>query len=95
MVRLEPTNLANIDFGGFWNFAFMSESCGWEDAVTPFRKTKLDEFLQYFAEYLREHSYLSLDPDSININIPGLSYQELKYLDKELKDIIKESRHYR
>lgn len=95
MMRLEPTNLKNTDLGGFWNFAFMSESCGWEDAVTPFRKTKLDDFLQYFKEYLQEHSYLTLDPDDINIDVPDLSYMEKKYLKEGLQNIIKESRYYR
>ena len=95
MIKLEPTNLKNKGLGGFWNFAVMSESCGWEDAVAPFRKRKLDEFLQYFSEYMQEHSYLTLDPDTINVNIPDLSVQESKYLKKGLEAIIKESRCYR
>lgn len=96
MVKLEPTNLKNnMDLGGFLNFAFMSNSCNWEDAVIPFRKSKLDEFLQYFSEYLREHSYLTLDPDTVNVNIPDLTAAEARYLKKELAKIIKESRCYR
>ena len=75
MIKLEPTNLKNTGLGGFWNFAYMSESCGWEDAVAPFRKKELDEVLQY----LQEHPYLISDPDiSVNINIPHLSYTEFK-----------------
>lgn len=93
MVRLEPTNLKNMDLGGFLNFAFMSNSCNWEDAVIPFRKSELDKFLQYFSEYLREHSYLTLDPDSININIPDLTPAESEYLKKGLRIVIKESRY--
>lgn len=95
MVKLEPTNMKNTGLGGFWNFAFVSEACRWEDAVTPFRKTKLDNFLQYFSEYMREHSYLTLDPDTININIPDLTAAESEYLKKGLEAIIRESRCYR
>ena len=92
MIKLEPTNLKNTDLGGFWNFAYMSESCGWEDAVAPFRKTKLDEFLQYFSEYLRERPYLTLDPDTVDIDIPDLNNTEREYLRRGIVYIIKKNK---
>ena len=91
-MRLEPTNLKNTNLGGFWNFAYMSESCGWENWVTPFRKTEMDQFLQHFSEYLRERPYLTLDPDTVNVNIPDLSLAETRYLKKELENIIRKGR---
>lgn len=91
-MKLEPTNLKNTDLGGFWNFAFMSESCSWEDAISPFKKTKIDNFLQIFSEYLRERPYLTLDPDTVDINIPDLNHTEREYLRKGVENIIKQER---
>lgn len=89
-MRLEPTNLKNINLGGFCNFHYMRESCGWGDD-SDFRKDDLDDMLKYFAKYLREHPYLVLNPDEINITIPDLSPRERRYLEEKLEEIIREA----
>ena len=91
-MRLEPTNFENTGLGGFWNFAFVSESCGWPDAVAPFRKDKLDMVLDHFSDYLDEHDYLTLDPDDIDINIPDITPREEEYLRKGFQRIISNHR---